>query len=176
MRLLAGLALIWACPLGAEVRSVTPSGFEVGGTVSSTAAPERVYDALSKIGGWWNRDHTYSGDAGNLSLKPEAGGCFCETIPADGAQIEHGRVVYAQPGKALRLHGALGPLQMEGVSAALTFTLKKRSDGGTDIGMSYVVGGYIRGGPSALAPVVDSVLNEQLVRLQAFANAAAAAR
>ena len=79
--------------------------------------------------------------------------------------IEHGRVVYAQPGKALRLHAALGPLQQEGVSGALTWALKPAA-GGTEVTQTYVVGGFVRAGADKLAPIVDRVMAEQLKGLQ----------
>jgi hypothetical protein len=52
------------------------------------------------------------------------------------------QVVYAAPGEGLRLRGALGPLQTEGVDGTLSWTLKP-VEGGTSLTWSYVVGGYI---------------------------------
>lgn len=170
MRCLMLGMLVVAAPAVAEVKSVTEHGFEVAAAVDAKASPSRVYEALGQIGAWWNGAHTYSGDARNLSLDARPGGCFCEAIPADGARIEHGRTVYAQPGQMLRLHAALGPLQGEGASGALTFTLKPLADGRTQIAMSYVVGGYVRAGMKTLAPAVDGVLGEQLSRLRAYAE------
>jgi hypothetical protein len=77
------------------------------------------------------------------------------------------QVVYAAPGQGLRLRGALGPLQMEGVDGTLAWTLKP-AEGGTNVTQSYVVGGYIRGGMEQWAPRVDRVLDEQLQRLKTF--------
>lgn len=166
MRSMILLGLVWATPTLAEVRSSTENGFEVTGTAVANATPERAFEVLGDIGSWWNSAHTYSGDARNLLLSLEPGGCFCETVPKDRSRIEHGRIVYIQPGRALRLQAALGPLQAEGVSGALTWTLKPVSGGRTEISFGYVVGGYVRGGASKLAPIVDQVLNEQLVRLR----------
>jgi hypothetical protein len=69
-----------------------------------------------------------------------AGGCFCERLK-DGGSVQHLQVVYAAPGKGLRLRGALGPLQMEGVDGTLAWTLKP-AEGGTSVTQSYAVGGY----------------------------------
>ena len=77
------------------------------------------------------------------------------------------QVVYAAPGQGLRLGGALGPLQMEGVDGTLAWTLKL-AEGGTSITQSYVVVGYIRSGMEQWAPRVDRVLDEQLQRLKNF--------
>ena len=157
-------ALAAAGPAAAEVRSATPAGFEVESKAVVTASPAEAWAMLGRIGEWWNDGHTYSGKSANLSLRARAGGCFCERIPPDGT-IEHMRVVYARPGAVLRLQGGLGPLQAEGATGTLTWTLKAVA-GGTEIVQSYVVGGYVRGGADKLAPVVDKVLAEQLAGLQ----------
>lgn len=168
--LLALAAVALAGPAAAEIRSATAAGFESVNVVTVAAPPARVYALLVQPKLWWNGAHTYSGDATNMTLAPTAGGCFCETVPADGSTIEHGRVVYAQPGKALRLHAALGPLQAEGVAAALTWTLKPAGTG-TEITQTYVVGGFVRGGAESFAGPVDMVVGEQLRRLKAQLDA-----
>ena len=165
-RALAMGALAVAVPAQAEVKSATAAGFETVNRQIVGATPEQVYAMLVQPARWWDKAHTYSGDSANLMLEPKAGGCFCEKIPADGATIEHARIVYTQPGKTLRMVGALGPLQQEGVSAALTWAFKP-VPGGTEITQTYVVGGYIRGGADRLAPIVDQVLGGQLKALQA---------
>ena len=150
----------------AEVKSVAPSGFEIVETMTIHAPPEQVYAGLGKIGQWWSSSHTFSRDASNLSLDLKAGGCFCERLK-DGGSVQHLIVVYAAPGEGLRLRGALGPLQMEGVDGTLAWALKP-SEGGTNVTQSYVVGGYIRSGMDQWAPKVDRVLHEQLDRLTSF--------
>lgn len=169
MRVLALTFLTFSAPVAAEVKSATEYGFESTATVSINASPAQVYAALGKPARWWNKAHTYSGKSENLTMEQKAGGCFCENIPVDKASIEHGRVVYARPGKAMRLLGGLGPLQSEGVSAALTFALMP--DGaGTKVVMTYVIGGYIRQGAKTLAPLVDQVMTEQLAGLKRYAD------
>ena len=153
----------------AEVKSVAPSGFEIVETMTIHAPPEQVYAALGKIGQWWSSSHTFSRDASNLSLDLKAGGCFCERLK-DGGSVQHLIVVYAAPGEGLRLRGALGPLQMEGVDGTLAWALKP-SEGGTNVTQSYVVGGYIRSGMENWALKVDGVLHEQLDRLRRFVEA-----
>ena len=81
--------------------------------------------------------------------------------------MQHLQVVYAAPGEGLRLRGALGPLQTEGVDGTLSWTLKP-AEGGTSVTQSYVVGGYIRSGMEQWAPRIDRVLDEQLQRLKSF--------
>ena len=150
----------------AEVKSSSPAGFEVESRQIVQAAPERVFAALGEIGGWWSGQHSYSGSAANMSLGLKAGDCFCERL-ANGGSVEHMRVVFAQPGRLLRLQGGLGPLQQEAALGTLTFTLKPVA-GGTEIVQSYVVGGYIRSGAEKLAPMVDKVLAEQLAGLAGY--------
>jgi uncharacterized protein YndB with AHSA1/START domain len=160
------LVLAVAGPAAAEVKSVTPTGFEVVSIATISAPADRVYAALGEVGRWWSPSHTFSRDAGNLSMELRAGGCFCEQLK-DGGSVQHMQVVYAAPGQGLRLRGALGPLQTEGVDGTLSWTLKP-GEGGTIVTSSYVLGGYIRSGMEQWAPRVDRVLDEQLQRLKSF--------
>ena len=160
------LVLAGAMPASAEVKSVAPNGFEVAAAATVTASPDRVYAALGEVARWWDPAHTFSRDAANLSIDLRAGGCFCERL-RNGGSVQHLIVVYAAPGTGLRLRGALGPLQAEGVDGALAWTLKP-AEGGTSVMLSYVVGGYIRGEMEKWAPRVDRVLDEQLQRLKSF--------
>jgi uncharacterized protein YndB with AHSA1/START domain len=155
-----------AGPVAAEVKSATPNGFEVASVATIAAPPERLYAALGEIGHWWSPAHTFSKDAANLSIELRAGGCFCERLKGGGS-VQHLQVVYAAPGEGLRLRGALGPLQAEGVDGTLSWILKP-AEGGTSVTQSYVVGGYIRSGMEQWAPRVDRVLDEQLQRLKSF--------
>jgi hypothetical protein len=108
------------CTSGNAVKIVNaaPNGFNLRHVIEApnVAAPV-AWAALSDIAKWWDPEHTYSGDARNLSLDPVVRGCFCEKFSLY-AGIEHGRVVYAQPAKTLRVIGALGPLQEFGVTGA----------------------------------------------------------
>ena len=160
------LVLTAGGPAASEVKAVTANGFEVASTTTISAPADRVYAALGEVGRWWNPAHTFSRDAANLSLELRAGGCFCERLK-DGGSVQHLQVVYAAPGEGLRLRGALGPLQAEGVDGTLSWTLKL-AENGTNVALSYVVGGYIRGGMEQWAPRVDRVLDEQLQRLKGF--------
>lgn len=159
------VAASWAGTAFAEVKSVSPTYFEVESKAIVAASPADAYAMLGRPGEWWNKDHTYSGDASNLRLDLRAGGCFCETIPEDRGTIEHLRIVYAKPGEMLRGQGGLGPLQAEAVAGTLSWTLKS-SDAGTEITQTYIVAGHVRSGMASLAPAVDRVLAEQLSGLQ----------
>jgi len=164
----AGIALLSASDARGEVLDATPNGFTLKTTVTVAAWRHGVYDALvTSVGRWWDKEHTYSGDAKNLSINAAPGGCFCEALPPPGGGVQHAMVVLAMPGKTLRMVGSLGPLQESGLVGALTFDLADRG-AGTDVTMTYSVRGYRQGGLESLAPVVDSVLGAQLARLKSF--------
>jgi uncharacterized protein YndB with AHSA1/START domain len=169
MVLLAPLlcAALVSTTLPAEVMSIGPSGFAVKHEVSVKASPGPVYDALTvKVGSWWNPEHTFSKDAKNLSIAAVPGGCFCEKFPDSGG-VQHMTVVYAAPGKALRMTGAIGPLQGSGLAGSMTWDLSK-SEAGTKLVVTYGIGGYMAGGFEKIAPLVDAVIGEQVGRFKAF--------
>ena len=146
----------------AAVADSSAAGFLVHheGVIHAPAA--EVYAAIVKVGSWWDGSHSWSGHAENLSIDPRAGGCFCERLP--NGSVQHMTVVYADPGKQLRLAGGLGPLQGLAASGAMTFALKGGDDG-TRVTLDYMVGGYMPGGIGALAHPVDGVLGIQFARL-----------
>lgn len=171
-RLLAvviALGIPMPAPAAADVVDRSASGFTLRATALVAAPPARAYRALVDIGAWWSSDHTYSGDARNMSIAAQPGGCFCEKLP-DGGGVEHGRVLYLAPGSVLRLAAALGPLQALGVTGSLTWQIV--ADGpGSRVTVTYAVGGYAPGGLEALAGPVDAVLAEQVQRFTAHADA-----
>lgn len=160
------VAILVAAPAQATVTNVGPSGFTVQEVVQITVPVARVWDTILKPGGWWNSEHSYSHDANNMTIEPRAGGCWCERWA--GGSVEHMRVVYVAPGKAIRMRGGLGPLQEMGVEGAMTWTLTSTVGGGTQITLDYAVGGYSPRGFAGLAPAVDGVLMEALNRMQMF--------
>jgi uncharacterized protein YndB with AHSA1/START domain len=164
---LAILFAILAAPLRGEVIESTAAGFLVRNTAAINAPPATVYAALTDgVAGWWDPAHTFSHDARNLSVDAKPGGCFCERLP-EGGGVQHMRVVYASPGKLLRLTGAIGPLQEAALAGTMTWNLLQ-AGGGTTVELIYTVGGFRAGGFRDLPTVVDGVLREQLARLKAF--------
>lgn len=151
-----------ALPAAAATSEVTPSGFLVSLREEVPASPQQAWDALVQVSRWWSGKHSYSGDAANLSLEPRAGGCWCERW--GDSSVQHGRVLYALPGKGLRLEGAFGPLQSMAVNAVLTFRLEP-ADGKTAIVVTYRVRGSPDAGLDKLAGPVDAVMGEQVKRL-----------
>ena len=167
---LMGAGVAMAAPASSAVTVSSDIGFAVENSVDVAADADTIYRLLGEPGRWWNAAHSYSGDAANLRLELKAGGCFCEALP-DGGGVEHARVIYAAPGRQLRLSGALGPLQGEAATGTLTFTLSPAGKG-VRVTLGYVVGGYMRMGAASVAPVVDKVLAEQLAGLKRAAEAA----
>ena len=76
-------------------------------------------------------------------------------------------VIFADPGKTLRMSGGLGPLQSLAVVATMTWTFSKTNDG-SRVDWVYTVGGYMPGGLQSLAEPVDNMLKQQMARLKAF--------
>jgi hypothetical protein len=162
------LLFLFASPASrAEVIDSSPYGFTSRNTAEIPASPHEVYARLiHTVNLWWSPDHTYSGNATNLRIEARQGGCFCEDLP-NGGVVEHMAVVYADPGKALRLTGGLGPLQATGATGAMTWELSEAEDG-TEIMVTYAVGGYVPQGLGGWATGVDRVVGEQLRRLARF--------
>ena len=171
---LAGVALAVSAPLAAEVTDSSADHFVTRDSVTVKAAPKAAWLMLIKPEEWWDDTHTWSGSASNLSLVPQGGGCFCERIPEKDSKsdiglsgsAQHMTVLLAEPMKALRMRGALGPLQSEPVDGVLTFTLQAdKASGGTRVVMEYVVGGHMRYEVPKISQAVDAVMSMQLGRL-----------
>ena len=168
--LLIGAAALMSAPAAAEVVDRSASGFTLRSTTQIAAAPDIVFRALVDVGSWWNKAHTYTGDAANMSIVAQPGGCFCEELP-NGVGVEHGRVVNVVPNRLLRLATALGPLQELGVTGSMTWQIASSGQGST-VTMTYAVGGYMAGGLDQLADPVDKVLAQQIALLKAYVEKA----
>lgn len=166
---IAALLALSAAPALAEVKSATPGGFQVGGSVAIAAPPTRVWAVLTAPDAWWSRDHRWFRNS-TLSLDLAPGGCWCERA-ADGRVSRHLETALVEPGSKLVLRGGLGPLQGQGASGGLTFDLKAEGEGSL-LTWSYVVGGYTPGGLEGWARPVDGVLSAQLANLKTRAEAA----
>lgn len=160
-------ALFGAGAARAEIVSAGPSGFNIRHIAETpNVAPPVIWAALADVAKWWDPEHTFSGDARNLSLEPYVRGCFCEKLSLY-AGIEHGSVVYAQPAKTLRINGALGPLQEFGVTGVMTWQIESAA-GGSRLTFTYNVGGFADRPLADWAPIVDEVLGSQLQRLARY--------
>ena len=179
--LVAGSLTAIASPAHAEVKATSDTGFNVVHIASVAATPEAIWKRLLAPKDYWNKAHSWSGSSAGFYIDAQANGCFCELFQEKGADgklktvgsVEHMRVIFAQPGKVLRMQGALGPLQSEAVIGTLTVAIEPAKDGtSTKVSFSYVVGGYMRYKVPEIAPAVDKVLGEQFKNmLQPFTPA-----
>jgi uncharacterized protein YndB with AHSA1/START domain len=122
---------------------------------------------VDQLGQWWDKEHSYSGDARNMRIEAQPNGCFCERYA--GGAVVHGTVINVQAQRQIRLLGALGPLQETASQGTLTWTLKP-VENGTELQLDYVVGGYRPGGLAEWAPAVDRVLGQQMQRFLRYAE------
>ena len=167
--MLAAVTVISA-PAHAGVLTSSAHGFEIEHKASLPIPPRALYQLLATPSRWWSSEHTYSGDAANLSLQASPGGCWCEKLPKGGG-IEHMRVAYVDPEKSLVLTGSLGPLLTLATSGVLQMTVT-RTAAGSDLTLNYRVAGFYAGGAEKLAPIVDQVLGQQVARLGTAAKSA----
>ena len=163
-----------ALPAQADPTAVSSSGFTSSFRAEIKATPAQAWGAVVQLPRWWNPAHTYSGNAANLSLDAQAGGCWCERWrDAAGAShsVQHAQVVLAQEGRVLRLNGAFGPLQDMAVVGVLTIGTSPGT--GAEAGqhflrMTYRVAGGVEAGLDKLAAAVDGVIGEQFKRLKSL--------
>lgn len=109
---------------------------------------------------WWLADHTYSGKSQNLAFNFSKR-CLEETLPGGGF-VRHMEVTQYMPGKRIVLTGGMGPLQEMGIHGAMTIQWILQDDNQCQIKLSYKVSGYSPEGLKDLAPIVDSVLSQQM--------------
>lgn len=149
----------------AEVLTSGPDHYELRHEAHSSLAPDVLWDRLTRPEDWWHPDHTYSGDARNLSLDAQAGGLWREDW--DGGSVAHGAVLLVKEGEQLRLDAPFGPLQALGVSVVWTITLTPLEGGKTRVVFEERASGTDASGLNALAPAVDFVKQQAISRLVA---------
>ncbi len=163
--ILANVILLVSAQAHGEVVYATAGGFSLEVSRDVSVEPGDAYARFLRVGEWWNGAHTWFGDARNMSIDPQAGGCFCEREGDKSAF--HMLVTYVDPGKAMHMVGGLGPLQGLGLHGAMQWQFEANDAGGTTIIHRYRVTGYYPDGLEALATVVDQVQTDQVNRLQA---------
>ena len=153
----------------AEVLDAEANGFTIHINTMVDAERMAVYKAaIENVGSWWHGDHTISGFANNMYFDARVPGCLCEKL-GQGAGIVHMTVTYLSPGIVLRLTGGLGPLGLMGVDGNMTWEFDDAGEG-TLVTLNYAIGGYYPDGLDSLAPAVNRVLEEAMMRLRAFAE------
>ncbi|MFL6734239.1 MAG: ATPase [Sphingomicrobium sp.] len=165
---IAAAMLLGSASAQAEVLSANSNGFHVRQAADLAVAPAEAFRRFGQVGSWWNPQHSYSGDSKNLGLSLLPGACFCEKLPGGGG-VEHLRVTYYQPGKRLVMSGALGPLLFEAAAGVMDVQIEPTSQG-SRITMNYKAAGFAEAGADKLAPLVDTVLGDQVKRFAAYAS------
>lgn len=155
-----------ASPGFAQVQSCGYTGFELRISKTTDKSPEDCNRAFIKeIGQWWASDHTWSGDAKNMSIDLDRN-VLLERLP-EGGFCNHMALEHLQPGKLILLTGGLGPLKEMGLNGTLSIRFTEK-DGKTSIQVKYIVQGYCPNGFDELSAVVHEVLDMQMNRWVAF--------
>ncbi len=160
--------LVLSFNVNSDVISSSDHGFEISIERTVMTDQKTAYEQFLRIGEWWNADHTWFGDAGTLSIEAKAGGCFCEK--SGDKEVLHMTVSYVEPGKEVRMLGGLGPLQMMGVHGGMSWQFVAVGENETKIIHHYQVTGYMEGGLTSLAPIVDQVQTIQVEGLVSRLN------
>ena len=127
-----------------------------------------AYQQFLQVNQWWHPDHTWFGKSEKLSIDANVGGCFCEI---DGEkQAMHMTISYVDPNNEIKMVGGLGPLQMMGLNGGMSWKFDAIDATRTKITFHYQVSGYMNGGLTKLAPIVDKVQRTQLTRLTNLLN------
>jgi hypothetical protein len=158
---LAAIALA-VSPAQAKVASQGATGFSLSYEAEIAGEAKAAFDAFVRVGEWWDGEHSYSGDAKNLTIDLKPGGCWCETLP-DGGFVAHMAVVQALPGKTMIFKGGLGPLAFMGVDGAMVLSFRTK-DKATLVTMTYAVGGHDPKKFKELPKLVDGVLGAAFKR------------
>lgn len=153
-------------PVYAEVIEAEKTAFTIKSAVTVKATKLEAYSTFLNTGKWWNMSHSWFGENSKLSIAPNINGCFCEVN--EGKQAEHMRVTFVNPNNEIRLVGALGPMQMMGLHGVMAWTFEDTNNNGTKITQTYTVSGHLKEGLQPLAPIVDQIQTEQLMRLASY--------
>jgi uncharacterized protein YndB with AHSA1/START domain len=121
------LVLMLAPPLRADVVSSSDTHYVLRLEARADLPPAMLWKRLVNPAAWWSADHSYSGDAANLSLDVGAGGLWKESWGNNS--VVHGRLLTAIEGQLLRLEAPFGPLQAKGAYVIWTISLKPDGEG-----------------------------------------------
>lgn len=164
---LALAAVLVGAPASAEIVSSSDTHFVLRHEATSPLPADQLWARLIEPQTWWHPDHTYSGDANNLSLDLQAGGLWREDWQDNS--VAHGEVLFVDAGRVLRLNAPFGPLQGLGAYTIWTITITPQDNGST------IVFDEISSGPATadmaeIAKAVDYVKGEAIRRLSLAGN------
>ena len=163
MALLVCTSLL-AAPGQAEVVSTSGNHFALRHEGITALTGEEAWQRLVRPASWWDARHTYSGDAANLSLDLDVGGLWREDW--DGGSVAHGRILFIDEGRALRLEAPFGPLQGIGAYVVWTITLEAVDEGTRIVFEESAIGPPVTD-YEELARAVDFVKSEAMRALTA---------
>ncbi|HEV7229618.1 hypothetical protein [Brevundimonas sp.] len=152
----------FAAPAAAEIVSRSENGFTLKFVSSTDIDPADIPTALEDVALWWDGDHSYTGDAANLSLDLSPGGCWCEKMP-DGTAFDHGRTVSVAADR-IKFSAPFGPLRGKATTADLIVTWPG-ANRGWDVTWTMVVEGP---GVGAMADAVHGVMEAGFQRWVRF--------
>ncbi|NVJ98370.1 MAG: SRPBCC domain-containing protein [Alphaproteobacteria bacterium] len=146
----------------ADIVEANPDRYVLKHEATSALSPEKLWNKLVNPANWWHPDHTYSGDAANLSLDLQAGGLWREDW--SGGSVFHGSVLQVKQGSMLRLDAPFGPLQDIAVKVVWTITITPEGEG-SKVTFHEIASGDPKSGLDQLAPAVNFVKGEAIKRL-----------
>jgi hypothetical protein len=145
----------------ADVIKSSDDGFIIQHSITVAHDKATVFKAMtSNVGQWWSPDHSFSGDAGNMSIDAV---CFCERW-GDNLVRHLDTTIWMENSKVV-MEGGLGPLKELGLSGTMVWFLVSNENAGTTISWKYHVYGFSETGLAELATAVDGVLKQQIDRL-----------
>jgi hypothetical protein len=144
----------------AEVIKATDNFFHIKITADVNTNPSASYQQFIKVGEWWSSDHTWFGDAANMTIDARAGGCFCEK--SNGNEVMHMLVTGVFPDQQIQMTGGLGPLQMMALDGAMSWQFRPGKNGGTEIIHEYRVTGGGQDDLPKFAEIVNKVQELQV--------------
>lgn len=153
-----------ATPASAEVIARTADSFTLRFERRTEAPPAVIATLMGRPYAWWDGAHSYSGDAANLSVDEQVGGCWCEALP-DGSVFRHGKVLAIEADR-LVFDAPFGPMHGKTTRADLVVSWPE-TNGGRSIVWTLTVEGA---GLGALADAVDGVMGAAFARFNAYVD------
>ena len=148
--------------VSAEIVEASATHYVLRHEATSTLSADALWDRLVDPASWWHPEHTYSGNAANLSLDLKPGGLGSETW--EGGAVSHGTVLLVVDGSTLQLNAPFGPLLAAGAHTIWTITVTP-SDSGSTVVFDEVSSGPPSAALDKLAAAVDYVKSEAIARL-----------
>lgn len=151
----------------AEVISSSADHFHLKLKAESRHSSFELWNRLIDPAQWWHSDHTYSGNANNLTLDLQAGGLWQENLQK--GSVAHGRVLFVDAPRLLRLEAPFGPLQALAVKTVWTITVTPKGSG-SEVTFEFLANGTAHSNLDQLASAVLQVKTQALQQLIATAD------